>query len=79
MNDNNNNCQLSDCSKMQGIIALVFGVSLLIVSGHVALQILLFIAGILLLNHGFRVLKITQITSMIDFIIEKIQALLRRF
>jgi hypothetical protein len=61
---------------IKGILAIVFGLFLVILAHKIILRMIFFTCGILFIYYGLIMLKIKQATSYIDRIVNKIRKLL---
>ena len=60
-------------SLIKGLIALIFGISLIYLSHKLIINIIVFSAGLLLIYYGLIMLKLRKITDFIDGIVARLR------
>ena len=58
---------------IKGLVLLIAGITLIIMTRRVMLNLTVFVAGLCLAYYGLRTLHITQVTNIIDRLIGKIK------
>ena len=60
-------------SVVKGVLAIIFGLLLVVFAHKIILQIIFFVSGLFLIYYGLVVLKIRQVTDYIDSVVSKVR------
>ncbi|MCB9492655.1 MAG: hypothetical protein H6679_00095 [Epsilonproteobacteria bacterium] len=69
---------MPNTSMLQGLLAFIFGVILIVMSYKIILNMLFFIAGSMFVYYGLVLLKIDNATHFIDSCMQKLRSFINR-